>query len=143
MPLHDYKCMVCFHRYERMVKVVDLDKDQRCTSCGAVMLRQVCAPYVQGDYEPYESPVVPGKWIKGRREHEEHLRETGCRVLEPGETRSYQKQLERENEEFDKKIEETADQLITSLPTEKRDRLAAEMEGGLDAQIVRSTPTLK
>lgn len=139
MPLHDYSCPTCGKRREVFLKIEDLASTVYCHN-GHPMLRRPSAPYVRGDYPPYESPVVPGKMIEGRRAHEEHLRETGCRIMEPGETDNYRRWHREEEEKFDKKIEETAEQLITALPTEKRDKLAAEMEGGLDAKIERSTP---
>lgn len=141
MPLHDYKCATCGKRREVFLKIEDLNSTVYCR-CGQPMLRQLAAPYVKGDYPPYESPVVPGKIIEGRRQHEEHLRETGCRILEPGETSAYRKRIERDEAEFDKKIESSIDEEIAKLPSEKRERLAAEMEGGLTAQIERTTPNV-
>lgn len=141
MPVHDYKCATCSSKREVFLKIADLGSTVYCQKCGQPMLRQVSAPYVRGDYEPYESPVKPGTWICGRRQHEEHLRETGCRVLEPGESTAYQRKLVRDDEKLEQSLEETADKFITELPTEKRDRLAAEMEGGLTTTIERSTPT--
>lgn len=140
MPTYDYKCSVCSRGREVFLKLQDLDSTVWCQKCGHAMNRQISAPAVLGDYEPYESPVQPGKWIHGRRQHEEHLRETGCRILEPGEDKVYQRRLAREEAELEAKIEETADRFIAELPTEKRDRLAAEMDGGLAAEVVRSTP---
>jgi hypothetical protein len=83
---------------------------------------------------------VTGKWIEGRKAHEENLKVTGCRILEPGETRDKARQREADDARLEAAIEETADRFIAELPTEKRDRLAAEMEGGLTAQVERSTP---
>lgn len=142
MPMYDYKCQFCFKRKERLIRSADLESTAVLCACGQPMLRQLSAPYVRGDYEAYESPVVPGKIISGRRAHEEHLRETGCRVLEPGE-RDRVIQVRREEEaKLDAKVEETVDRFITDLPTDKRDRLAGELEGGLDVKVERLTPKM-
>lgn len=142
MPLYDYKCPVCTRKREVMLKLEDLNSTVYCTRDGSAMNRQLSMPWVRGDYPAYESPVVPGKIIEGRRAHEEHLRETGCRILEPGETDNYRKSTARADIELEEKLEATADEFIAKLPTDKRDRLAAEMDGGLDASVERSTPKI-
>lgn len=142
MPMYDYKCATCHARREVMLKLADINSPVYCQKCGQPMNRQLSAPYVMGDYEPYESPVVPGKIIHGRRQHEEHLRETGCRILEPGESQAHMKKLQQDEEKLDKALDETADELIAKMPTDKRDRLAAEMEAGVTAVVERATPKL-
>lgn len=141
MPMYDYKCSVCRRGRSVFLKLADLNSSVFCQHCGHAMNRQISAPFVVGDYPPYECPVT-GRMIEGRKAHEENLKRTGCRVLEAGETESYKRSLSKVDEDLDKKIEETADRLIAELPTEKRDRLAAEMEGGLATEVVRSTPNL-
>lgn len=136
MPLYDYKCPVCSARFERMLKIADLDSVQKCSHCGAAMNRQISAPMVVGDYPPYECPVT-GKIIEGRRAHEENLKRTGCRILEPGETEAFKRRVAQDEAALDRSIEETTDRLIAGLPTEKRDRLAGELENGLDVSISR------
>lgn len=138
MPVHDYKCQTCFRRREVFLKIADLNSTVYC-QCGQPMLRQMAAPYVRGDYPAYECPVT-GKMIEGRAAHEENLRRTGCRILEPGETENYKRECVAAEERLDRSLEETADRFIAGLPTEKRDRLAAEMEGGLTTTIERSAP---
>jgi hypothetical protein len=141
VPVHDYKCATCSRQREVFLKIADLNSTVYCR-CGQPMNRKVAAPWVRGDYPAYESPVVPGKIIEGRRAHEEHLRETGCRLLEPGESANYKQSLKKADEELEQKLEATADEFITTLPTEKRDRLAAEMDAGLDAKVERATPRI-
>lgn len=138
--MYDYKCSVCGRKREILLPLARLDEPQRCTNCGHSMNRMLSAPYVQGDFQPYESPVHPGVWICGRKQHEEHLRATGCRVYEPGERESFLRARQADDENLDKKVEETVDKFITNLPTEKRDRLAGELEGGLDVRVERLTP---
>lgn len=138
MPLHDYKCATCGKRREVFLKIEDMGSTVYC-KCGQPMLRQLAAPYVRGDYPPYECPVT-GKVIEGRRAHEENLKATGCRILEPGESQAHAKRLAKAEEEFDAKLEASIDEEIAKLPSEKRERLAAEMDGGLTAQIERITP---
>jgi len=48
--------------------------------------------YVASDYEGYQCPVTD-KWIEGRYAHKENLKRTGCRLLEPGESRDAPKRM--------------------------------------------------
>jgi putative FmdB family regulatory protein len=138
MPMYDYKCPVCQRKREVMLKLANLESSVYCQRDGFAMTRQISAPYIQTDYPAYESPVVPGKWIEGRKAHEQHLRETGCRVLEPGESSNYQKRIAQENEKFEAAVDATADELIATLPQAKKEQLAAEMDAGLTTQYERS-----
>ena len=142
MPLYDYRCPTCGRGREVMLKLADINSPVYCQQCGSGMNRKVTAPMVVNDYPGYESPVT-GEWIEGRRAHEEHLKRTGCRIYEPGETDQFKNRQRAADAALDNKIEESVDRYITSLPTEKRDRLAAELEGGLTTQIERSAPTFK
>ncbi len=136
MPLYDYKCATCGRGEERMLKLADLEQTQSCRHCGFAMNRQLSAPMIVADYAGYESPVT-GKWIEGRKAHQEELKRTGCRIFEPGEKEAFERSRKADDEKLDQAIEASADEFIAKLPTEKRDKLAAEMDNGLDVQITR------
>lgn len=136
MPLYDYHCATCNRGEERMLKLADIDQIQSCRHCGFAMNRKISAPMVIGDYAPYQCPIS-GKLIEGRKAHQENLARTGCRILEPGETAAHQRSLREADEKLEKSLDETADRLIAQMPTEKRDRLGAEMDNGLDVEITR------
>lgn len=140
MPTYDYKCATCSRRREVFLKLADINSSVYCNHCGQAMNRQLAAPFVRGDTVSYDCPIT-GNRIEGRRAHEENLRRHGCRVLEPGETEQYKARNAELDQQFEAKIEESADRFIAGLPTDKRDRLAAEMEGGLTTEVVRSAPT--
>lgn len=140
MPTYDYKCSTCSRAREVFLKLADLNSPVYCQRCGHAMNRQLSAPFVRGDYAGYECPVT-GQWIEGRRAHEENLKRTECRILEPGEADAYRKSLTRADEQLEKSLDDTWDGLVANLPTDKRDRLAGEIEGGLTTELVRSTPT--
>jgi putative FmdB family regulatory protein len=137
--MYDYKCSVCKRGRSVFLKLADINSSVFCQHCGFSMNRQISAPFVRGDLPAYECPVT-GRMIEGRRAHEENLKQTGCRIWEPGETAERARKRAEADAKLESAIEETADQFIAGLPTEKRDRLAAEMEGGLTAQVERSTP---
>jgi len=101
-----------------------------------MMNRVIMAPAVRGDYAGYSCPIT-GKWIEGRRAHQENLKQHGCRVLEPGETDNVKRTQRQADEALDRSVESTVEQFVQTLPTHKRERLVAEVEGGLDVAIER------
>lgn len=66
------------------------------------------AVQLAADYAGYECPVS-GRWVEGRAAHQENLKRTGCRLLEPGESRDAPK---RQREEFDRYCRDTARELV-------------------------------
>src|SRR5579862_638829 len=66
------------------------------------------APFVQGDYEGYQSPIT-GEWIEGRRAHREDLKRHGCRVFEGRE--SEQRAADRVQTENAKRTEQLAEKM--------------------------------
>jgi hypothetical protein len=126
---------LCQKSFDRFLRLVDYDMPQTC-DCGAQAVKQLCAPAVRGDYAGYSCPVT-GQWIEGRRAHEENLRRHGCRVLEPGETEAARRNHAAAEAEFDRQIEQTAEQLVAGLPPQKLEKLASEMQSGVTATVER------
>jgi len=138
MPLYTYKCPKCHCKQPVFKKIAELEEAELCDRDGAEMQRVIEAPAVRGDYPGYECPIS-GAWIEGRRAHEENLKKHGCRVLEPGETRQAEQFRAQQDAAFEAAIEQTAEQLVESLPARKREQLAAEMEQGLDVSFERQS----
>jgi putative FmdB family regulatory protein len=132
--MYEYKCPEG-HRFTRFRKIAEYQAVEKC-DCGAAANRVLSAPMVKGDYPGYECPIS-GKWIEGRKAHEENLAKHGCRVYESGETQEFMKRKEAEEAAFESRIESTAEEFVEKLPTRKREQLAAEMESGLTATVVR------
>lgn len=135
MPTYLYKCPCCGQRFDRVLPLVQYAEPQSCL-CGTVAEKQIVAPAVVGDYAGYSCPVT-GKWVEGRKAHQENLKRQGCRVLEPGETESFKRNKAAEEADFDRRIEETADRFIAELPAKKRESLASEMDAGVTATVTR------
>ena len=91
---------------------------------------------VRGDYAGYNCPVT-GKWIEGKRAHEENLKRHGCRVLEPGETDEFKRRRAAEDTALEDSVSGTVEQFVETLPTSKKEQLAAEIQSGVDVAIER------
>lgn len=102
------------------------------------MERRLEAPAVAGDFSPYNCPVS-GLRISGRKEHAANLRRHGARVLEPGESREVMRKRAFETADLERRIGDTVDSAIASMPLAKREKLASEMEAGVTAVPTRAT----
>lgn len=136
MPIYSYKCPSCGLKFDRFLPLKDYQSLQECEECGELTVKQIVAPAILTDYEGYSCPIT-GQWVEGRRQHEENLKRHGCRVLESGEKQETDARRKRADEDFDRKIEETAEQFIAGLPPRKLEKLASEMEAGLTATVIR------
>ena len=137
MPLYSYKCPTCARRRDIFKPIAQLDRREECANCGFPMNRQLSAPMVKGDYPGYACPIT-GKWIEGRRAHEENLKKHGCRVLETGETESAKRTWAAEDTALETAVESTVEEFVETLPTAKKEQLAAEIQSGLDVELTRN-----
>lgn len=135
MPLYEYRCQECQQRFERFVKLENYQAVQTCT-CGAIGDRIISIPRFIVEDVGYDCPIT-GEWIGSKHAHENNLAKHGCRVLETGENDAAAKFRAKQEQEFDQKIEETVERTIEALPSEKREKLANELESGLDVDVVR------
>lgn len=134
MPLYDFRC-VDGHKFERMVKLADFEAPIIC-SCQMPAVRIISAPMFSVEQVDYTCPVT-GKHIGSKKQHEENLRQQDCRVLEAGETELSKRQLAAEEAAFEKSVDQTVEKNFWSMPSEKREKLANELESGVDLAVER------
>lgn len=113
MPLYEYRCNDCSKQFTAFKKLADYREPQLCT-CGVVAEKVISKPMVAVDYPAYQSPAT-GKWIEGRRQHEEDLRRSGCRILEPGEQKDMEKRKQAKEQAFETSIDNTVEQTFAEL----------------------------
>lgn len=135
MPVYEYQCG-CGKRFDKFLRLADYQSEVTC-ECGAVATKVLSAPAVIGDYPGYECPVS-GKWVEGRKAHEENLKRTGCRVYEPGEREAFVASRAREEASFDATIEASVEAELASMPTRKLEQLASELSSGADIKVERT-----
>lgn len=74
MPLYQIKCDVCGKKDEIYRTVASYDDLPEC--CGTKMHRQLTAPIVMADIQPYRS-MATGEMITSRSHHRAHLKTHG------------------------------------------------------------------
>jgi putative FmdB family regulatory protein len=109
MPVYSYCCPSCFHTFDVVKKLAQLDRVEECPLCADNAERRIVAPHIAGDYEAYNCPIT-GKRVEGRREHQENLKKNGCRVLEPGEREQFLQRKAQEQKEQEKEIDNWVEQ---------------------------------
>lgn len=134
MPLYAYRCPAG-HDFDRFLKLKDYDQAQTC-ECGQPATKRIMPTAVQVDIPAYISPGT-GKLVSSRTQRREDLKESGCVEYEPSMRQEQEKRHAAEDAALDKKVEEHVEREILSMPTRKREQLAAEVEA-LDVDIVRA-----
>jgi putative FmdB family regulatory protein len=136
MPLYDLNCKNCGADTTRFIKLQDLEEYQECDVCSGELHRVISAPFIQVSDIGYTCPITD-KWVGSKQEHRNNLDRHDCRLLERGEHEHNETVKQRANAEFEKVIEQSVEKEILSMPTEKVERLAKEVEAGVDISIDR------
>lgn len=135
-PIYEYLCEAG-HAFERYLQLADYATAQRC-ACGAASQKRISAPMVVADLPGYQSPV-DGRWIEGRKARREDLARNNCVPYEPSMKADYMRRIETSGAEIDRKVDEHVEAEIAKMPARKRERLEAELRGGADVAVDRST----
>lgn len=140
MPLHDFRCPEG-HVFDKLQPSDRIRYYAKCPECGLdAEMVWLKAPlgFVQPDYS-YTSPV-DGRPITNKQEHLEELARNNTIVYEPGIKQDQDRNERRRMEELERSIEQTVEREVALMPAVKREKLAAELEGGLTATPERVTP---
>lgn len=111
MPVYEYRCTRCGLPFDEFKKMADY-KEPAVHKCGGLGERKISKPMISVDYPAYESPVS-GRIISGKKEHEAELARTGCRLLEPGESRDFEKRQLDKEVQFDKMLDNALGEVLT------------------------------
>lgn len=136
MPVYNYECAECSIMTERYLKLESYQTSQHCDKCGNVMTKILTPTRFNIDYSEYECPVT-GRIIRGRKQHEENLKRTGCRLLEDGEMDAVRKDNYYADKRLEDNIEKSVEKAINGMSTKDVERLAKEVESGIDCGIIR------
>lgn len=139
MPLYEYRCPECRAEQSEFRSV---DERDNAPECHGPMRRILTVPMAFVREVNYQSPT-DGRPITSLKAHQEELARTNCVVYEPGIKQDQERNEKRREEALERNIAATVEKEIAAMPTRKRERLAAELHGGLTAEPVRSTANYK
>lgn len=141
MPLHSFRCQTG-HVFDAYQPVDKLDSTMACAQCKAMAEKVfLTAPmgFVRGDV-CYDSPI-DGRHITSYHEHIEDLKRADCVPYEPGIKQDQERKAKQSEEALERSVEQTVEKEIATMPAVKREKLAAELQGGMSAEPVRLTPS--
>lgn len=75
MPIYVVKCPKCESVTDIFRSLANYEDLPEC--CGVTVERQICAPMVVADIQPYQSQLT-GEMISSRSQHRDHLKSHGC-----------------------------------------------------------------
>lgn len=135
MPIYEYVCPEG-HKFQKFLRVADCSIPQSC-ECGYYARKVISAPMIFVSQEiRYESPI-DGKVITTRQQRQDDLARHGCIPYDP----EMKKDAARRQVESEKKLEAamdaTVEKTIHAMPARKREKLTAELQGGVTADYAR------
>lgn len=116
-----------------------MDDDQFCV-CGRPAVRIIQAPHIFVQKNIcYDSPI-DGRPITSKQARQEDLARAGCVEYEAGMKQDYEQRIAESEKALETKVDSFVDQAVSAMPARKREKLTAEIQGGLEAEPVRITP---
>jgi putative FmdB family regulatory protein len=65
MPIYEYKCSKCEHRFEQLVASVSAGADVKCPECGGRRVEKLPSVFAARDGGASSHPVMPGPGCQG------------------------------------------------------------------------------
>ena len=139
MPTYTFRCNTCLNTEDHYRKVDQRNDAPLCH--GNRMWRVITAPmvFVSPDI-CYDSPI-DGRPITSMKARLEDLARSNCSPYDPEIKTDYQRRIKEKDAALDKSVDEIVDREIALMPAKKREKLVAELEGGLTVEPQRLTAT--
>lgn len=140
MPLHDHRCTKCGEMEERFIALDQLSAVQ-LHECGGELERVFLRfPFavVQDDI-CYDSPI-DGRPITSKQARMEDLARGDCVPYEPGIREDQERRRAESEAALERSFDATVEREIATMSARKREKLTAELEGGMSAEPERVTP---
>lgn len=137
MPVYCYRCH-SGHAFERYLPLARYQEPQIC-DCGELS-EKVIKPtmvFVRPEIR-YTSPI-DGRVITSQAQRADDLARSDCVPYDPELKKDHMRKLKEQDEALDKAVDETVDKTIALMPARKKEKLQAELEGGLTTELVRQT----
>jgi putative FmdB family regulatory protein len=137
MPLYEFECRHG-HVLEILRDISECSAPASC-HCGELALR-ILSPtigYVQRECR-YDSPI-DGRPISSYAERREDLARNHCQEYDPEMKKDAARYREREQAKLELAVDESVERAVMSMDGTKREKLAAELQGGAEATPVRES----
>ena len=139
MPTYEYVCP-SGHRFERVLRVSSYKDPQLC-GCGKEGEKIISAPMVFVSPEIRYTSPIDGKIITTRQQRLDDLARNNCIPYDPGMKQDADRRRRESEAKLEKSLDATVEKQIHTMPTRKREKLTAELQGGMTTEYSRSTVT--
>lgn len=138
MPLYEFECPWCGVREDHYRTVGERNDAPRHHN--RAMKRIITAPAIHVGMDINYASPIDGRPVTSKQARIEDLARSGCVEYEPT-MRAHQARREQARDAaLEKSVDETVETAIHAMPARKRERLVAELEGGMSAEPVLVTP---
>lgn len=141
MPTYEYECGVCNTVEDHYRRVESRDDAPVCCKRRMTRLISRVMGFVQQNI-CYDSPI-DGRPITSKQARIDDLARNNCQEYDPCMKQDYQRRIADDEKRLDKAVDETIDREIAQMPARKREKLQAELEGGMTAEPIRLTAATK
>lgn len=138
--IYAYECDSCGSEFERVLPVSDHAKPQAC-ECGKTARKVICAPALMIPQDIHYTSPIDGRPITSMKARMEDLARSNCEPYDPGMRQDNDRRVRESETALEKAVDETVERAVTAMPSEKREKLQAELDGGLTAEPERKTAT--
>lgn len=136
MPTYAYECR-CGAAFERVLPLSEYDRPQSC-KCGKTAEKVVCAPNLMIPQDIHYQSPIDGRPITSMRARADDLARSDCTPYDPGQRQDYDRRNREAEIALEKAVDETVEQHVSALPSEKREQLQTELTH-MTAEPVRQT----
>lgn len=137
-PIYEFECLLCRVREDHYRTVGE--RNDAPEHHNQAMRRVITAPTIHVGMDINYASPIDGRPVTSKQARIEDLARSGCVEYEPT-MRTHQARREQERDAvLEKSFDETVETSIHAMPARKRDRLVAELEGGMTAEVVKVTP---
>lgn len=138
MPTYSYSCSKG-HFFDRYLPLAEYDAPQTC-ACGEAGRKLFPRVHLMKRREVYYDSPIDGRPITSEAARREDLARNNCQEYDPEMKKDAERRRREASEALDRSIDETVEREVAAMPSEKRERLDAELtRGGLDLEYTRST----
>jgi len=127
-----------------MQSITELREYEPCAYCDKQAQKRFLSfpyAYVQGDIH-YDSPI-DGRPITNKQARIEDLARTGCVEYDPDMKQDYARRLRESEAKLEATFDASIDEALESMPARQKEKLDAELQGGMTADVTRITPSAK
>lgn len=141
MPLHDFECPAGHVTEEVVGAGIEQILCRHCPDLAQRVFLRAPMGIVRPDIH-YTSPI-DGREITSVQARLEDLARSDCVPYEPGIKQDQERKRMESEAALERSVDNTVDREIALMPARKRERLEAELTGGLTAEPTRGTPAAR